>query len=237
MATIVKEKAKEARNSLQKGIYCIINPFVHFLIKIGFTPNMVTTIGLLGNLAAAAVITYGGIKLNAEGLTDWSLLTLAGAMIIGFSLFDMLDGQVARIGNMTTSFGAMYDSVLDRYCELFTLGSLTYYFFCSHSIVGAMLTFLALVGSIMVSYTRARAEGLAVKCSIGFMQRPERVVVTALATLATGIVGQADVSGFDPNNILIIAMGVIAVFANLTTFARLGYARKQLDQLDSKRNL
>lgn len=234
MATMVKEKAKEARNGLQKGIYCVINPCVHFLIKIGFTPNMVTTIGLLGNLAAAAVITYAGIKLNSQGITDWGLLTLAGAMIIGFSLFDMLDGQVARLGNMATSFGAMYDSVLDRYCEMFTLGALTYYFFCCGNTAGAIITFFAMIGSVMVSYTRARAEGLTVKCSIGFMQRPERVVVTALATLAAGIAGQAS-ADFDPNIILIIAMGVIAVFANLTTFARLSYARKQLDELDRSR--
>ena len=82
----------------------------------------------------------------------------------------------------------------------------------------------------MVSYTRARAEGLGVECKIGFMQRPERVVVTAVSALATGITGVniSPLSEFDPNIILISAMGIIAIFANLTTFARLGYAKRQL---------
>ncbi len=79
----------------------------------------------------------------------------------------------------------MYDSVLDRYCELFTLGGIAYYFIGCGSFAGALVTFLALVGSIMVSYVRARAEGLDIECKIGFMQRPERVVVTSLSTLAT----------------------------------------------------
>ena len=230
MSANVKEKAKEARNGLQQGIYVVINPFVRLLIRMGVTPNMVTTVGFLGNAAAAAVMMWAGIKLSTEGILDWSLLIWAGAMIIGFSLFDMLDGQVARLGNMASSFGAMYDSVLDRYCEMLTLGGITYFLFCCGSISGVIITFLAMVGSIMVSYTRARAEGLGVECKIGFMQRPERVVVTAVAALATGITGMniSPLSEFDPNIILISAMGIIAIFANLTTFARLGYAKRQL---------
>ena len=124
----------------------------------------------------------------------------------------------------------MYDSVLDRYCELFTLGGIAYYLIQLGDIVGALITFIALVGSIMVSYVRARAEGLGLECKIGFMQRPERVVVTAAASLATGITGQciSPASDFDPNIILVVAMGIIAVFANLTAFARINHCRKQL---------
>ncbi len=225
----IKQTAKNSRDSLQQGIYVVINPFVRFLIKCGFTPNMVTTIGFLGNVAAAAVLVWAGFKAG-KGPVDYSLLTIAGALIIGFSLFDMLDGQVARLGNMASTFGAMYDSVLDRYCELFTLGGIAYYFLCTGSLIGSLITFLALVGSIMVSYVRARAEGLDIECKIGFMQRPERVVVTAVAALATGIVGQslAPESSFDPNIILLVAMGVIAVFANMTAFARINHCRKAL---------
>ena len=141
----------------------------------------------------------------------------------------MLDGQVARLGGMTSVFGAMYDSVLDRYCELFTLGGISYYLIQTGYVGGALITFVALVGSIMVSYVRARAEGLGLECKIGFMQRPERVVVTSLGALATGITGQcADPAGFDATTILIVAMGIIAVFANLTAFARVNHARRQL---------
>ena len=160
------------------------------------------------------------------------MVTLAGALIIGFSLFDMLDGQVARLGGMASTFGAMYDSVLDRYCELFTLGGLAFYLIGCGDIAGAIITFLALVGSIMVSYVRARAEGLDIECKIGFMQRPERVVVTSVAALAAGITGQTidPASTFDPNIILVVAMGIIAVFANLTAFARISHCRRELSK-------
>lgn len=226
----IKKTAIETRGELQHGIYRIINPFVHFLIKMKVTPNMVTTVGFLGNAAAAAVIAAAGYQADQSGTDPWGMLTLAGVLIIAFSLFDMLDGQVARLGNMSSTFGAMYDSVLDRYCEMLTLGGITYFLFCCGSISGVIITFLAMVGSIMVSYTRARAEGLGVECKIGFMQRPERVVVTAVSALATGITGVniSPLSEFDPNIILISAMGIIAIFANLTTFARLGYAKRQL---------
>lgn len=227
----VKESAKTARNGLQQGIYFVINPFVRLLIRMGVTPNMVTTIGMLGNVAAAAVFVYAGILVQKSGgAPDYGLVTLAGALIIGFSLFDMLDGQVARLGGMASTFGAMYDSVLDRYCELFTLGGIAYFLICCGNTVGAAITFLALVGSIMVSYVRARAEGLDIECKIGFMQRPERVVVTAVATIAAGITGMnlPEYSTFDPNLILVVAMGIIAVFANLTAFARISHSRREL---------
>ena len=222
----MKNEAKAARDSLQQGIYKVINPLVKGMIKVGITPNCVTTIGFLGNLAGAVLIARAGYK-AAVGV-DYSLLTLAGALIIGFSLFDMLDGQVARIGGMVSRFGAMYDSVLDRYSELCTLGALSYYMLCITNHLGAILTFLALIGSIMVSYIRARAEGLDVECKIGFMQRPERVVLTSLAIIATGISGQAGCR-FDVNIILVVAMCVIAVFANITALSRLFYVKGKLN--------
>lgn len=229
----IKNDAKQARNSLQQGIYAVINPFVRLLIRMGVTPNMVTTVGLLGNIAAAAVVAYAGILVGENGGTpDFSLLTWAGVLTIAFSLFDMLDGQVARLGNMVSTYGAMYDSVLDRYCELFTLGGISFFLISCGNPWGALVTFLALVGSIMVSYVRARAEGLGIECKIGFMQRPERVVVTTVALLATGITGQnlSPESTFDPNWILIIAMAVIAVFANITAFARLTHSHRWLKE-------
>ena len=228
----IKTKATQARGALQQGIYAVINPFVRLLIRMGVTPNIVTTIGMLGNMAAAAVLIAAGVKAQNGGGADFGLVTLAGALIIGFSLFDMLDGQVARIGNMTSTFGAMYDSVLDRYCELFTLGGLAFYLIGCGDMTGAVITFLALVGSIMVSYVRARAEGLDIECKIGFMQRPERVVVTSVAALAAGITGMNTdpASAFDPNIILVVAMGIIAVFANLTAFARISHCRRELSK-------
>ena len=217
---------KRFRDSLQQGIYFIINPFVRFLIRIGVTPNMVTTIGLLGNIAAAAIFVYAGYSATPGTDMNYPLITWGGVVIILFSLSDMLDGQVARLGNMTSTFGAMYDSVLDRYCELFTLGGLSYYLIQTGYVIGALITFVALVGSIMVSYVRARAEGLGLECKVGFMQRPERVVVTTIGALATGITGQCvSPADFDAVNILIFCMAVIAVFANITAFARVKTCR------------
>ena len=231
----IKKKATQARGNLQQGIYAVINPFVRLLIRIGITPNIVTTIGMLGNIAAAAVLIAAGIKAQQGGGADFTLVTIAGALIIGFSLFDMLDGQVARIGGMASTFGAMYDSVLDRYCELFTLGGLAFYLIGCGNATGAILTFLALVGSIMVSYVRARAEGLDIECKIGFMQRPERVVVTSVAALAAGITGLSlpATSTFDPNIILVVAMAIIAIFANMTAVARIAHCERELARKNS----
>ncbi|MFH8142826.1 MAG: CDP-alcohol phosphatidyltransferase family protein [Muribaculaceae bacterium] len=225
-----KNTFKKKRDGIQKGIYFIINPFVKFLIRIGVTPNMVTTIGLLGNLAAACIIAWAGYLAAIDPThLRFDLITWGGAVTILFSLFDMLDGQVARLGNMESRFGALYDSVLDRYCELLTLGALSYFLIMAGYPVGALVTFVALVGSIMVSYVRARAEGVGIECKVGFMQRPERVVVTSVGCLACGITGLAS-----PNTpyaammILVIAMAIIAIFANITAFARVGVCRATL---------
>lgn len=215
------------RDALQQGIYRVINPFVRFLIRIGVTPNVVTTIGLLGNLCGAALFAWAGFLALEDGEFHWSKVWIAGIVIIASSLFDMLDGQVARLGDMTTRFGAFYDSVLDRYCELLTLGGIAFYLICIHAPVWALITFLALIGSIMVSYTRARAEGLGAECKVGFMQRPERVVVTSLAGIIAGAVGAA---GHDEGAILVlgIAMSVIALLANVTAFYRIAHVKSQL---------
>lgn len=227
MIDSTKQYFKSVRDSLQQGIYVVINPFVRFLLHIGVTPNIITFIGFLGNLAAALVIGWGAYS-SQRMMLDWSCLTWGGALIIGFSLFDMLDGQAARLGGLASSFGAFFDSVLDRYCEFVTVGAVSYLFLCQGWNIAALLTFLALMGSLLVSYTRARGEGLGVVCKIGFMQRPERVVVTALSLLAAGICGQAGVSSFDPLWIVAIAMGIMAIFTNLTAIARIQYMKKHL---------
>lgn len=227
MIDSIKTSAKSARDSLQQGIYFVINPFVRMLLRIGVTPNIITFIGFLGNLAAAIVIGWGAYTSQGEAF-DWSCLTWGGGLIIGFSLFDMLDGQAARLGGLASTFGAFFDSVLDRYCEFFTVGAVAYLFLSQGWDIAALLTFLALMGSLLVSYTRARGEGLGVVCKIGFMQRPERVVVTALSLLAAGICGQSGVDSFDPLWIVAVAMGVMAVFTNLTAIARIQYMKKHL---------
>ena len=214
-----RSKFNRMRDGLQQAIYMVINPVVRTMVRVGITPNMVTTIGLLGNLAAAALLVYAGMTQGADG-PNYGIVTLAGCVIILSSLFDMLDGQVARLGGMVSKFGALYDSVLDRYCELFTLGGVAFYLMSCGDMTGALVTFLALVGSMMVSYVRARAEALGANCSVGLMQRPERVVVTTIAVIAAGIARM--------NLIIVIGMALIALLANITAIVRILHSRSKL---------
>lgn len=206
------------RDYLQKLIYTLINPIIKGMIKMGITPNMVTTIGFVGNVVAAFLF------IHASQLTPISMgfswIGWGGAILLFSSLFDMMDGRLARLGNMSTTFGAFWDSTLDRYSELFSLFGITLYLMTASGIWAGVITFLALVGSIMVSYVRARAEGLGIECKVGLMQRPERVVVTALAAIITGMT----------SNLwwLIGGMTLIAVLANITAFWRVAHCYKQL---------
>ena len=162
------------RDGIQQIVYKIINPGVVMAVKAGITPNVVTTLGLLGNIAGAALLVYAALSANS----DYVLIGWAGVVIILSSIMDMVDGYMARTANMCSVFGAFYDSVLDRYCELVTLSGLAFYFMHFSYPWAAVITFLSLIGSFMVSYVRARAEGLDLECKVGLMQRPERIVVT-----------------------------------------------------------
>ena len=212
------------RDYLQQLIYKIINPIVSGMIKVGITPNLITTAGLVLNIMAAVLFVYAGLYKGGELVyVGWG-----GGIVLFAGLFDMMDGRVARVGNMSSTFGALYDSVLDRYSELVTLFGIFYYLVLQGYLWGSIITFVALVGSLMVSYVRARAEGLGLECKVGFMQRPERVVLTALGAISCGIFG--DCTLFDPVLILIVPMAVIAVLSNVTAFARLSHCYKLLER-------
>lgn len=212
------------RDFLQQVIYKIINPVVRGMIKVGITPNFITTTGLVLNVAAAALLIYAGATTERElEYVGW-----AGGIILFAGLFDMMDGRVARLGNMSSTFGALYDSVLDRYSELFTLFGIFYYLILQGYLWGSILTFVALIGSLMVSYVRARAEGLDLECKVGLMQRPERVVLTALGAIFCGVF--SDCQSFDPMLILIVPMGIIAVLANFTAFWRIAHCYNLLKE-------
>src|SRR3984893_1682621 len=172
------------RNQLQVSIYKVINPLVKLLIRAGLTPNMVTTIGLLLNIGVA-IIFISGAEEGRRG--DLSYVGWAGALILFAGLFDMLDGQVARLGNMKSTFGALYDSVLDRYSELIMFLGICYYLVGHHYFWSSIFAFIALIGSMMVSYIRARAEGLGIESKGGLMQRPERVVAIGLCAVVCGV--------------------------------------------------
>eukprot|EP01137_Pigoraptor_chileana_P007356 Opistho-2@52830 len=237
----MKSTTLTIRDGLQQGIYKVINPFVRGMIKIGLTPNAVTTIGLVLNIGVAVIFVMGAEKSNRG---DLSYIGWGGAMVLFAGLFDMLDGQVARLGNMSSRFGMLYDSVLDRYSELIMFLGICYYLVAHHYFLSSLFAFIALIGSMMVSYTRARAEGLGVECKGGLMQRPERVVTIGVFAIAWGITGhfiggdyKFYISGisfhvFETMTIFTLPITVMAVLTNLTAIRRLQDAKKVLDAQD-----
>ena len=232
---MVKERL---RDRLQEMIYVVINPVVKGLIKIGFTPNLVTITGLLLNIGVA-IIFIKGAEEGHRG--DLSYVGWAGVLILVAGLFDMLDGQVARLGNMSSTFGALFDSVLDRYSELIMFLGICYYLVAHHYFLSSLFAFIALIGSMMVSYTRARSEGLGIENKGGVMQRPERVVLTGLSAMACGIAGHyigGDYKYFVPffryhifetMTIFTLPLTIMAILTNVTALKRLMHAKKALE--------
>jgi CDP-diacylglycerol--glycerol-3-phosphate 3-phosphatidyltransferase len=164
------------------------------IARLGLTANMLTVIGLLLNAAVAVVI--------ATGHPGWG-----GAFLLVASAFDMLDGAVARSTATTSKFGGFLDSTLDRYSEsVVFLGVLIYFLDTADAKTGSILVFIATVGSLMISYARARAEALGWKASVGLVARPERVILLALGLL----IGQP-----------LWALWALAILTHLTAGARI----------------
>lgn len=203
------------RDYLQKRIYAVIDPLLLLLLRVGVTPNVVSIMGLVGNGVAAWLFV-------AASWTDMGLVCWGGVVILLAGLFDMMDGRLARLGGLSSRFGALLDSTLDRYSELLTLSGIALLLLRAGDawLWAAVMAFAAITGSMMVSYVRARAEGLGIECKVGLMQRPERVVVTAVAAIATGLT--ADLIW------LATGMSVIAVLANVTALWRILHCRKTL---------
>ncbi len=232
------------RIRLQKGIYVVINPVVKLLIKLGLTPNAVTTIGFILNVGVTIIFINGAEEGNRG---DLSYVGWAGALILFAGLFDMLDGQVARLGNMGSTFGALYDSVLDRYSELVMFFGICYYLVGHHYFLSSIFAFIAMIGSMMVSYTRARAEGLGIECKDGLMQRPERIITIGISAIACGITSHyigGDHKWYLPGvsfhvletmSIFTIPIALMAVLTNVTAIKRLLGAKATLDKRDAEK--
>jgi len=169
------------------------------LARTGLTPNQLTVMGLVLNGVVGWVVAEGRLQ-------------LAGVLLIVAGAFDMLDGAVARATGRVTRFGGVLDSVLDRYAEAFVLGGLLVWIVRTElGAVPVLLCYATIVGSILVSYVRARAEGAGIQLTQGFFARPERVVVLALGLLLDRPIW---------------ALWLLAVATNLTVLQRLWLVRR-----------
>ena len=174
------------------------DPVARALLRAHVRPNHLTLVGLGVSILAACAFAQGSLRTGAV------LLTLAG-------LFDFFDGSLARLANSVSAFGAFLDSVVDRYSDLVVLLGVVLYYHRAADTTGVFLTIGALVGTIMTSYTKARAQSIGVACEIGLIERPERLIVLiAGATF----------------NLLTPAMIVLAVLTNLTALQRILYTRR-----------
>lgn len=234
MSNFLKEVA-------QPIVYRLINPFIKLLLKIGITPNNITTIGFIINVVATVVFIVGG----GEPRTDLRYVGWGGAIILFGGLFDMIDGRLARVGRMESRFGALYDSVLDRYSELVMFLGICYYLVAQSYFLSSLFAFIAMIGSIMVSYVRARAESLGIECKGGLMQRPERILLIGISAVLCGLL--ADYTGqfkytvpgtgipiFENITLFTFPIFVMAVLTNWTAIQRLRESKAALDNLENK---
>ncbi|WP_160317482.1 CDP-alcohol phosphatidyltransferase family protein [Ornatilinea apprima] len=192
-------KVKTFTDFLRVVFKNVIDPIAAFLNRLGLKPNTVTLSGLIGHTAAAYLI--------AQGEVTWG-----GLLILVMAPVDALDGAMARLRGEPSKFGAFIDSVTDRYSELVLFGGLLVYFLNQNNWLGCGLVYLAAAGSVMVSYTRARAETLGFDGKIGLLSRVERYIILIPSLIF---------------NLSIYGLGIIAVLANFTAVQRIWSVRKQ----------
>ncbi len=168
------------------GARWLLDKIVSGLAATGVNPNLLTLIGLLINFWAAVLFAAGEFR-------------LAGGVMIFAGLFDMVDGRVARAQGRVTRFGAYFDSVIDRYSDLVLYLGLLVYYARVNRFNYAILVGVAMAGSVMVSYTRARAESLIRECKAGFWERPERIVLMIIGALSNKMAPALWLMAIGPN--------------------------------------
>lgn len=193
-------KLEKTRKSISN---CVTQPIVNLLARTPLTPNAVTWLGFCINIGAAVLV-----------VTEH--LFAAGFVVLIAGLFDMLDGALARVTKRVTRFGGILDSTLDRLSEAVVLLALLAVFAREQQVAESVLAGAALLGSLMVSYLRAKMERLGIECKVGLFTRPERVIILALGLL---------LSQFD--YALVTALAVITFFSFFTAGQRLYYAWRQ----------
>ncbi|HEX7728736.1 MAG TPA: CDP-alcohol phosphatidyltransferase family protein [Terracidiphilus sp.] len=183
----------------------LLDRIVHGLALTRISPNVLTFIGLVINIVAA--FFFG----HADTTDPSRMFLYAGLVVIGAGIFDMVDGRVARRNNQVTVFGAFFDSVIDRYSDVVLFFGLLVYYGRINRFRYVVLVAFVMVTSLMVSYTRARAEALIGSCKVGFMERPERIVLVILGAL------------FNKWNVMAPVLWVLAVLSTITVIHRIQY--------------
>ena len=192
--------------SFGRGCGVILEKIVTGLALTRISPNHLTFIGLLINTAAAVFFGFG----NERNFVRMFLY--AGLVIIGAGIFDMVDGRVARLTDQVTVFGAFFDSVIDRYSDVVLFFGLVVFYARGNRLLYVFLAAFVMATSLMVSYTRARAEALIGSCKVGFMERPERIVLIILGAL------------FERWGAMAPVLWILAVISTLTVVHRISYA-------------
>jgi CDP-diacylglycerol--glycerol-3-phosphate 3-phosphatidyltransferase len=188
-----------------KGSGYLLQKIVNGLALTKISPNALTFIGLLINIIAAFFFGYA----RADNYVR--MFVYAGLVIIGAGVFDMVDGRVARQTNQVSVFGAFFDSVMDRYSDVAIFFGLLVYYARGDRFFYVVLVAFCMTASLMVSYTRARAEALIGNCMVGFMERPERIVLVILGAL------------FNKWGVMAPALLVLAVLSTITVINRIRF--------------
>jgi CDP-diacylglycerol---glycerol-3-phosphate 3-phosphatidyltransferase len=201
--------------SLEKPFYATVNPLVERLIRAGVRPNTITTVGTGLVLVSAIVYATGHVRIG-------------GALLLLSGIADTLDGQVARGGAMVTRFGAFYDSTLDRVGDGATFIGIGAFLLTAPDVAyrtpAAILCMVAILASVLVSYARARAEGLGLDCKVGIAQRAERILGLGVASL---------VFGAGPHALLMEAIvALLAIASIITVVQRFVYVYRHAERVD-----
>lgn len=199
-----------------RGCRVLLHAIVRGLALTRISPNVLTFLGLVINIVAAIFFGYANAQNHVR------MFLYAGLVIIGAGIFDMVDGRVARATGQVTTFGAFFDSVIDRYSDVALFFGLLVYYARANRFFYLVLVAIVMVSSVLVSYTRARAESLIGSCKVGFMERPERVVLVIIGAL------------FDKWHAMAAVLWVLAVLSTITIIHRIIYTYQQTRILDEK---
>jgi CDP-diacylglycerol--glycerol-3-phosphate 3-phosphatidyltransferase len=202
-------------NAFGRACGTLLDPIVRRMARFNISPNVLTFMGLVINVVAAILFGYANADNQAR------LFRYAGLVVFGAGFFDMVDGRVARATNQVTRFGAFFDSVLDRYSDAALFFGLLVYYARGNRFFYVVLAALVMISCIMVSYTRARAESLIGTCKVGFMERPERLVLLIIGAMF---------------NRMAPVLWVIAVLSTITVVHRMYYTWQQTQSLEVASN-